>query len=103
MNKEDNETLKYFKKVYDELMQDEKYQKYSSVLKYYHERIIDLKNQLKEKDKIIEEKNKCLLEIAKEEINFINYLKSKGMNFDDESWVNELEEILERGKNANSK
>ena len=49
MIKEDNETLKYFKKVY-ELMQDEKYQRYFSILKYYHERIIDLNNQLKEKE-----------------------------------------------------
>ncbi len=61
--------------------------------------VVDLQLQLEEKDKIIEEKNKCLLEIAKEEINFIKYLKSKGMNFDNESWINELEEILERGKN----
>ena len=63
--------------------------------------IKDLQHQLEEKNKIIEEKNKCLLEIAKEEINFINYLKSKGINFDNENWVNELEEILERGKNEN--
>ena len=62
-----------------------------------------LQHQLEEKDKIIEEKNKCLLEIAKEEMKMVNWLKSKGMNFDNESWVNELDEILERGKNENNK
>ena len=62
--------------------------------------IIDLQHQLEEKDKVIERKNKCLLEIAKEEIKMVNWLKSKGMNFDNESWVNELEELLERGKNG---
>ncbi len=50
----------------------------------------------------LEEKNKCLLEIAKEEMVMVNWLKSKGMNFDNESWVNELEKILERGKNENT-
>ena len=59
----------------------------------------DLQHQLEEKDKIIEEKNKCLLEIANETIEMVNWLKSKGMDFDNESYVNELEEILERGKN----
>ncbi len=57
-----------------------------------------LQNKLEEKDNVIDEKNKCLLEIAKETIEIVNWLKSKGMNFDNESWVSELEEILERGK-----
>ena len=69
---------------------------YTSLSQY----MSSLEHQLEEKNKIIDEKNKCLLEIAREEINFINYLKSKGIDFDNESWINELEEILERGKNG---
>ena len=77
--------------------------KFEAIITLVKKQLGDLQHQLEEKDKLIEEKNKCLLEIAKEEINFINYLKSKGMNFDNESWIKELEEILERGKdNENS-
>ncbi len=73
--------------------------KFEAIIMLVKKQLEDLQHQLEEKKKIIDEKNKCLLEIAKEEINFIKYLKSKGMNFDNESWIKELEEILERGKN----
>ena len=53
MNKEDNETLKQFQKNYDELMQDEKYQKYASLMEFYHKKIKNLQYQLRKKNKII--------------------------------------------------
>ena len=37
--------------------------------------INDLLHQLEEKDNVIDEKNKCLLEIAKETIEIVNWLK----------------------------
>ena len=111
MNKEDNETLKYFKKVYDELIEDEKYQKYSSLMNFYHKKIESLQHQLEEKDKIIDEilndswyTDECPIELD-------NFTKDDEREFDCEHcqnnykkcWLKYFEnQILERGKNENS-
>ncbi len=96
MNKEDNEALKYFKKIYVELMQDEKYQKYSSVLKYYHERIIDLKHQLEEKDKIIDEAIEILEEykkICESKLNFEKSMHSPTANHNATYWKDCIDKL----------
>ena len=88
MNKEDNETLKQFLKNYDKLMQDEKYQKYTSIMQFYHIRIKDLKHCLEEKQKIIDDAINLVKHMIKE-------LDKRDMLHPAET---ELLEILERGK-----
>lgn len=69
---------------------------------YCLQHCLDIKEvleELEEKDKVIDKKNKCLLEIAKETMEMVKWLESKGMSFDNEDWVKELERMLEEGKN----
>ena len=94
MNKEDNETLKQFKKNYDELMQDEKYQKYTSLMEFYHKKIKNLQHELEEKENIIDET-----------IDYINktttfFINGEPKQLKDEISGKALLEILERGKNG---
>ncbi len=95
MNEEDNETLKYFKKVYDELMQDEKYQKYASLMDFYHKKVEDLQYQLEEKDKVIDEAIEYLIKWGKQPDADLYYCINEHKEY------TELLEILERGKNVN--
>ena len=87
MNEEDNKTLEYFKKVYDELIQDEKYQKYASLMDFYHKKIEDLQHQIEEKDKNIDE----AIELTKK------WKTSTACELDDYKFGIDLLEILERG------
>ena len=68
---------------------------YTSLSQY----IYLLEDILEKRRNIIDEQNELLLEIAKNELEMINWLKSKSVDIDNENWRNELEEILERGKN----